>query len=104
MLKEITKGLLLLVLAGAAQAEIVTFGDLSTDQNYHIIADTEMGREYLRLDTFSLTYEQTVASTQVGGSYEGWSIADSSIAADFVSAAFAPSGTACSNKNELNYI
>lgn len=82
-----------LVLASlAAQAEIVTFGNLTSDSDYDIIADTVMGREYLRFDTFDFTYAQTVAAIQIGGQYEGWSIADSDISDNFINALFSQNG------------
>lgn len=76
-----------LTLASAgANAEIITFGDLSTDATYNVIADTVIGREYLRLDTFQLTYAQTLAATGAGAAYDGWTLVDSAISVDFFNA------------------
>ncbi len=71
-----------------AGAEILTSGSLSSDPAYNIIADTELGREYLRFDTFDMTYAETVAATSDGGAFYGWTMADSLINHDFISAAF----------------
>lgn len=90
--KPIIAMLLSMGLAGAAQASVVTFSYLSTNANYDVIADMERGREYLRFNTFDLTYAQAVAATQVGGQYEGWSIASSDISDDFINALFSRSG------------
>ena len=75
----------LLSLSGAAQGAIFTYGNLTTDDATDIIADTVTGRQYLRFDTFNLTYADTVAA---GGTYEGWSIADSTISDDFIEGLF----------------
>ena len=85
LLKKILLAATVALSSAAANAEIITFGDLSTDAAYDVIADTAIGREYLRFDTFDLTYAQTVAATNVGGIYEGWKIADLNIANQFVS-------------------
>jgi hypothetical protein len=69
----------------SANAEIITHGNLSTDAAYNVIADTEIGREYLRFDTFDLSYAQTIAATNTGGIYEGWAIAYLNIANEFIS-------------------
>lgn len=71
-----------------ANASIITFGDLSTDVAYDIIADTERGREYLRFDKLSTTYAETITSISSGGIYEGWSVANSDISDDFINALF----------------
>lgn len=86
--KLIIVSALLLSMSNVAQAEVITFGDLSTDAQYNVIADTVKGREYLRFDAFDMTYAQTVVATSAGGIYEDWSIADSYISDDFVNALF----------------
>lgn len=73
-----------------ANAGVLTFGELSTDSNHNIIADTVIGREYLRFDSYSLTYAQIIEETRSGGLYEGWSIADASISDAFINAAIFP--------------
>lgn len=75
-----------------ANAEIITFGDLSTDSTYNIIADTEIGREYLRFNTANLSYEETISEIESGGDYEGWSIADSIISDDFLNGLLSKDG------------
>ncbi len=92
MLKKTMLACALAITTLGANAEIVSFGDLATDANYHIVADTKKGREYLRLDAFDLTYAQTVSATQVGGIYEGWSIAGTSESDDFINALFSQDG------------
>ena len=88
-MKNLNKMLIASLLATssvAVNAEVITYGSLSSDANYSVIADTEMGREYLRFDTFDLTYAETVAAIGVGGIYEGWAIADLDVANQFVDA------------------
>jgi hypothetical protein len=88
----------------SANAELVTHGYLTSDSQYDVIADTNRGREYLRFDTFDMTYADTLASVQAGGIYEGWSVADSIISDDFINAMFAQSGeNACSTAVDTGY-
>lgn len=87
----------------AVNAQVITYGNLSTDAAYNIIADTDMGREYMRFDEFDMTYDETVTATSVGGIYEDWSIANSSISDDFINAMFSQHGeNACSTGNEVS--
>ncbi|MCU7869274.1 MAG: VPLPA-CTERM sorting domain-containing protein [Candidatus Thiodiazotropha sp. (ex Lucinoma borealis)] len=79
-----------------ANAAIITHGNLTTDNTTNFIADTVTGRQYLRFDTFNLSYADTVAATGTAGIYEGWSIATSSIADQFYSAVLGVSDTPCS--------
>lgn len=71
-----------------SRAAIITYGNLTTDDTANYITDTVTGRNYTRFDAFNLTYEDTVAATLPGGAWEGWTIADSTIADDFTTALF----------------
>lgn len=84
---KILLGAFALFLNLPANAALITFNHLETDTNGDIITDTLSNREYLRLDVLAdLTYQQTLSITSVGGTYEGWSIANNNIANDFVNA------------------
>ncbi len=87
--------LALLSLSGAAQGAIFTYGNLATDDATDIIEDTVTGRQYLRFDTFNLTYADTVAAVATGGIYESWSIANSTISDEFIEGLFG-GATPCS--------
>lgn len=94
--KKIALGVLLSLSSIAASAEIITFGDLSTDATYDVIADTVIGREYLRFNTDIMTYEETISEIESGGIYEGWSFANSAISDDFIGGLLSKDGgSAC---------
>ncbi len=84
-----------LVLSGSLNAAIITHGNLISDDTTDFITDSITNRQYMRFDTFDLSYTETLAAVNVGGIYEGWSIADSTIADDFFRAALAPKANAC---------
>ncbi len=84
-----------LILSISANAAIITHGNLITDNTTDFITDISTDRQYLRFDTFDLSYADTLAAVDVGGIYEGWSIADSTIADDFFRAALTPTANAC---------
>ncbi len=71
---------------------IYSFGDLSTDVDGSVITNTVTGRQYLRFDSFNLTYAETLQAVDSGGIYSSWSIADSGINDDFINAAFGQQG------------
>lgn len=85
-----------LVLSTSAHTAIVTHGNLVTDDTTNYIADTVSGRQYLRFDTFDLTYADTVAATSAGGVYADWTIATSQVADDFYASALGLGSTPCS--------
>jgi len=70
-----------LVASGFAHSALITHGDLTSDDTTDIIINTVTGVEYLRLDTFQMTYAETLAAVASGGIYDGWAVADS-IASD----------------------
>ena len=56
---------------------------------------------YSRFDSFNLSYADTLTAIDTGGLFEGWSIATSDIADDFINAAFgAPS--LCSTSTSIS--
>ena len=60
--------------------------DLSYDGTT-FITNTVIGRQYLGFDLLAnLTYQQTVDAVSVGGTWEGWSIANTAVADDFIDA------------------
>ena len=74
-----------LIVSSFAHSTIITHGDLTSDDTTDIIYNTVTGVEYLRFDTFQLSYADTVAAVGNGGAYEGWSIADSLASDAFLS-------------------
>jgi len=66
-----------LVACGFAHSALITHGDLTSDDTTDIIINAVTGVEYLRLDTFQMTYVETLAAVASGGIYEGWAFADS---------------------------
>lgn len=89
-----------LVLSMSANAAVITYGYLVTDDTTDFITDATTGREYKRFDAFDLTYAQTAAAVGAGGLYEGWSIATSDIADEFYSAALGVLSTPCSGPTD----
>jgi hypothetical protein len=86
-----------------ANAAIVTYGNLTSDDATDFITDTMTGRQYKRFDTINLTYADTLVEVASGGDYEGWSIADSGISDDFIEGLFA-GATACSGAVSLGTV
>lgn len=74
---------------------IITHGTLVTDDQTNFITDTATGRIYLRWDAFDLSYAQTLDAVEPGGSFAGFSIADTSVALDFVAASLSPNVSSC---------
>jgi len=64
-------------------------------KNTDYITDTSTGRQYLRFDTFIMTYAETLNAISEGEIYDGWSIATSEIADDFYSAILGVDSTPC---------
>ena len=96
---SITLTVLSFAISTAANAAVITHGYLTTDNTTNYITDTTTGRQYMRFDESSLTYAETIAAVGVGGIYEGWTIADSTIADDFYSAILGVSDTPCTGAN-----
>jgi hypothetical protein len=94
-IKLVLAASILLLVSVQAGAAIVTYGNLTSDDSTFIITDTSTGREYLRFDRFNLSYADTLLAVRAGGFYEGWSIADATIADMFVEGLFTGS-TPCS--------
>ena len=92
---SITLTVLSFAISTAANAAVITHGNLTTDDTTDYITDTSSGRTYKRFDTFDLTYADTLAAVGTGGQYEGWSIATSTIADDFYGAALSMATTPC---------
>jgi len=84
-----------LVLSTNVNAVTITHGYLTTDDTTSVISDIHTGREYMRFDEFNLSVEDTVAATMAGGIYDGWHIATSDIADDFISSALGMTTTPC---------
>jgi hypothetical protein len=87
-IKLVLAASILLLVSVQAGAAIVTYGNLTSDDSTFIITDTSTGREYLRFDRFNLSYADTLLAVRAGGVYEGWSIADATIADMFVEGLF----------------
>ena len=85
-----------LPLTSTASAAIITYGNLTSDNTTNYIEDTVTGRQYLRFDTFDLSYTAVVTATSTGGIYADWNIATSVIADEFASAILGVSSTPCS--------
>ena len=93
---KIVLPVMLLALSATVSATTVTHGNLTSDDTTNFIKDTVTGREYLRFDTFDLTYADTFAAVDTGGTYEGWSIATSDTADEFYAAILGVGSTPCS--------
>lgn len=93
-----------LALSTSGHAAIITIGDLVTDDTTNLITVTGENREYLRFDTFDLTYADTITATSTGGIYEGWSIATSQVADDFYASALGVASTPCTGAVATNTI
>lgn len=78
-----------------SNAVIITHGNLTSDDSTTIIQDVITGREYLRFDTFHLSYTDTLAEVSVGGIYEGWTIANEAISDKFMSALLGGAALTC---------
>ena len=88
-------------LSTSVNAAIITHGNLTTNDATNYITDTTTSRMYSRFDSFNLSYADTLTAIDTGGLFEGWSIATSDIADDFINAAFgAPS--LCSTSTSIN--
>ena len=96
-MKSLLAGFLLLVCASSVSAAIVTYGTLTTDDTTNFITDTTTDRMYTRFDSFDFTFTETLAAIASGGTFDGWSIATSSIADDFYSAALGGTSTCTGN-------
>lgn len=97
--KSIALAVSTLILSTMSNAAVITHGNLTTDDSTNYITDTSTGRQYLRFDTFDLTYAETVMATSSGGSFDGWTIATSDIADDFYSAVLGVVTTPCSGEH-----
>jgi hypothetical protein len=86
-----------LSLLNPANATIVKFGNLSSDNVTKITTDTITGRQYTRFDAFDLTYADTLKAIAKGGAWDGWSIATYSVSDDFIAAAFGVTITHCND-------
>lgn len=82
--------------ATAANATLVTVGNLSSNTDTHITTDTKTGRSYTRFDAFNLTYAQTVQAIAPGGAWAGWSIVSAKVSDEFIAAALGVGSTPCS--------
>ena len=87
---------ILLALSTSVSAITYTYGNLTSDDSTNFIKDTVTGREYLRFDTFDLSYADTLAAVDTGGIYDDWSIATSDTADDFYAAILGVGSTPCS--------
>ena len=76
-----------LILSTNVSAALITHGSLTTDDTTNFITDTDTGREYLRIDTFDLSYDDIITQTSSGGLYSDWSIASNAVAGHFAIAA-----------------
>jgi len=79
----------------SANSAVITHGYLITDDTTNYITDTNTGRQYTRFDAFDMTLAETRDSLLVGGSFEGWSIATSVIADEFVASSLGVDSTLC---------
>jgi hypothetical protein len=90
-----TLALVGLTLSVSANAEVVTHGNLVTDDTTDYITDTLTGRQYKRLHVFGITYTENIESVSSGGIYEGWTIADAIIPDESAAAALGTPNMAC---------
>jgi len=83
--------------ATAAAAATITHGTLSSNDATNIITDTATGRQYTQFDAFNLSVADTEAliATGSGSAYEGWSVATSVEADEFIAAALGVASTPC---------
>jgi hypothetical protein len=91
-----------LLLAGLTQATPIAVGSMSRDvvNNSPYIIDSLNNRQWLGWDvTRGLTYAQTVAATQAGGQFAGFSIARNDDAQLFVDA-LVGAGNPCTASND----
>lgn len=88
-----------LALSTNVNATTYTYGNLTSDDTTDFITNTVTSREYLRFDTFNLSYADTLAAVGTGGLYDGWSVATSDVADDFYSAILGVGSTSCSGPN-----
>lgn len=93
-----------LLLAGLTQAAPIVIGSMSRDvaNNSPYIIDSLNNREWLGWDvTKGLSYAQTLAATQVGGQFAGFTIARNNDAQLFVDALLG-AGNPCTASNGVN--
>lgn len=93
-----------LLLAGLTQATPIAVGSMSRDvaNNSPYIIDSLNNRQWLGWDvTRGLTYAQTVAATQAGGQFAGFSIARNDDAQLFVDA-LVGAGNPCTASNDAS--
>lgn len=64
-------------------------GTLEYSSDAQTITDLNTGRVYTSFDTYGVLYNDVLSSIAPGGSKEGWKLADSTIADQFVSALLA---------------
>jgi hypothetical protein len=88
-MKLIIRSTALVALLACQNSNATVVGNLVTDDTDDTIFDSSLNREYTQFDAFDYTVAQTIAEIGVGGTYEGWSIADASVADDFNTAACA---------------
>lgn len=93
-----------LFLSTSANAAIVSHGNLVSDDTSEIIEDIATGRQYLRFDTFNLSYADTIAAVSEGGSHDEWSIATSSISDEFVQSALGAGQNPCTGNHEVGIV
>ena len=103
--------LVVLLACQNSYATMITHGNLETDDATSYITDTVTGRQYTRFDAFDMTVAETNDAIGAGGAYEGWSIATSDAADDFISSALGgvslctgnvAAGTVCGDISEWN--
>ncbi len=79
----------------STSSSALVINNLSYDGS-KIVTDTVTGRQYLGLDVLvGLSYQQTVGVISSGGAWEGWSIANTKVADEFIDALLGGSN-ACS--------
>lgn len=89
-------------LSTSVNAVIITHGDLTTDDATNYITDTATSRMYSRFDSFNLTYADTLTAIGTGGLFEGWSIATSEVAHDFINASLGGTSLCAAGGNEFS--
>jgi hypothetical protein len=88
-------GVAALFVYGVTNAAIISHGYLTTNSDTNFIEDINTGRLYTRFDAFNLSFSETESLLSTPG-WDGWSMADSSINEDFISAALGLPTTPCS--------
>lgn len=66
-------------------AAIITHGNLTSDDTTNYITDTSTGRPYTRLYAYNLSYSDMLIAISASSTFEGGTIATSSIADDLIS-------------------